>query len=57
MAPAECLRHRSGLPLGEVEAVVAGIGIGLQNASELLQVSLGMITRAVARGVKQGCRW
>jgi hypothetical protein len=43
MAPAERLRHRSGLPVREVKPVVAGIGIGLQDAGELLQVPRRMI--------------
>lgn len=45
MASAERLRHRSGLPVEEIEPIVAGIGIGLQNAGEPPQVPLGMIAR------------
>lgn len=51
MAPAERLRHRSGLPVGQIKPVVAGIGIGLQNTGELPQVPLGMIARTVARAI------
>ena len=55
VAPAERLRHRAWLPIGEVEPIVAGIGIGLQDSGELLQMLFRMITRPVARCVEQ-CR-
>jgi len=49
MASAERLCHRSGVAVGEIEPLVAHIGIGLEDAGELLQISLGMVTRAVVK--------
>src|SRR5208337_4583201 len=52
MAPTQRLGDRTGPAIGEVEAAVAAIGVGLQNAGVGPQVMAGMFARSVARGVK-----
>ena len=53
MAPAECLHHRAGLAIEEIEPVVTGIGVGLQDAGELPQMPLRVIARPIAGRAEQ----
>ena len=57
MAPAQRLDDRTGLAVGKIEAVVAVVSVGLQNAGVTGQMPLGMLARSIARGVEQRRRW
>jgi hypothetical protein len=57
MAPAERSGRRTGLASGEIEPVVAGIGVGLQDSGKLPQMPLRMIARSISGCVEQCCRW
>src|SRR5205823_14536656 len=56
-APARHLDDRSRLARGLVEPVKPGIGICLHQAAIARQMTLGMLTAAVARIEERRCRW
>jgi hypothetical protein len=49
MGPARRLEDRARLPLRLVKPVEPGIGVGLQDTGEAVEVALGMLARAVLR--------
>ena len=53
MAPAQRLDDRTGTPVRKVEAIVAVVGVGLQNAGVTGQMPLRMLASPIARGVEQ----
>src|SRR3546814_12551456 len=56
MCPTESRRDRLGLAPWIIENVEAAIGVGLEDASEALQMFCWMLAAAVARGVVEGAR-
>jgi hypothetical protein len=54
--PAKGRCHRPGGAVGIVEAVIAAIGVGLQDTAKHIQVMLGVRAGPIARGVEEGRR-
>src|SRR3954447_18043823 len=57
MRPAKCRRDCTGSARRLVEAVVAAIGISLQNARKIAKVMLRIFTSAIPRGIVERRRW
>lgn len=56
MAPAERAACRAGMTVSQIEAIVAAIGIGLQNALPACEMLVGVDHLAIARELEQGGR-